>query len=136
MCHLWYFGQRTVLAQRLNAGAHTKKMIPMAVYTIIQGTIIQGFLVRLPSRVLKCIRCSCYIFLMVIEQTIEIPAGPARVELKVTPVNEERHGAEANAEGQAVKSATPHLDALSGIAAHLGDITLEQIREERLSKYM
>jgi hypothetical protein len=88
---------------------------------------------------------------MVLEQTInipadrrvffeflapqELPAGPARVELKVTPVDEEQHGTEANAEEQAVKSATPITDRLSGVAAHLGDITLEQIREERLSKY-
>jgi hypothetical protein len=31
---------------------------------------------------------------------------------------------------------TPRADALSGIAAGLGDITLEQIREERLAKYL
>ena len=64
----------------------------------------------------------------------EIPAGPARVELKVTPVTKKQ--------GQAVPKngnsdqATPRADRLLGIAAHLGDISLEQIREERLAKYL
>jgi hypothetical protein len=31
---------------------------------------------------------------------------------------------------------TPHTDFLSGILASAGDITREQIREERLSKYL
>jgi hypothetical protein len=31
---------------------------------------------------------------------------------------------------------TPHTEYLAGTAAHLGDITLEQIREERLAKYL
>jgi hypothetical protein len=62
----------------------------------------------------------------------EIPAGPARLELKVTPV----HGERGEAEEQTVKSDTPITDRLSGTAAHLGDITLEQIREERLRKYL
>jgi hypothetical protein len=81
---------------------------------------------------------------MVIEQTVDIPAdhrifldvppdipqGKAWVELKVTPVYEESCGAEA----EAAKSATPHADFLSGILAGAGDITLEQIRDERLVK--
>jgi hypothetical protein len=29
-----------------------------------------------------------------------------------------------------------HVDSLLGIASHLGDISLEQIREERLAKYL
>lgn len=33
-------------------------------------------------------------------------------------------------------SSTPHTDFLSGILASAGDITLEQIREERLARYM
>ena len=31
---------------------------------------------------------------------------------------------------------TPHTDALSGILSGLGDITLEQIRDERLAKHL
>jgi len=64
----------------------------------------------------------------------EIPAGPARIELKVTPVTEKQdksvHG-EKN-----VNQATPRADRLLGIAAHLGNISLEDIREERLAKYL
>ena len=87
---------------------------------------------------------------MVIEQTIdipadhrvffeflapqELPAGPARVELRVTPVHEEPCGTEANAEGQAGKPATPHAEALADGASILGNINIEQIREERRLK--
>jgi hypothetical protein len=62
----------------------------------------------------------------------ELPAGRVRLELKLTPVNREQHSEEE----QAAKSATPITDRLSGILASAGDITLEQIREERLRKYM
>ena len=31
---------------------------------------------------------------------------------------------------------TPISDSLTGILSHLGDITIEQIREERLAKYL
>jgi len=34
------------------------------------------------------------------------------------------------------KAHTPLADSLLGVAANLGDITLEQIRDERLSKYL
>jgi len=64
----------------------------------------------------------------------EIPAGPARIELKLTPVTEKQGGSgpEKGSTGQA----TPRADRLLGIAAHLGDISLEEIREERLAKYL
>ena len=86
---------------------------------------------------------------MTIEQTVEIPAdrriffeflapkeiptGPARVELKVTPVSEKQDKIATKKE---VAGATPRADRLLGIAAHIGDISLEQIREERLVKYL
>jgi len=87
---------------------------------------------------------------MIIEQTIEIPAnrkilfeilapkeipaGPARVELKLTPVieNEDR----PIPENGNIDQATPRADRLLGIATHIGDISLEKIREERLAKYL
>ena len=87
---------------------------------------------------------------MVIEQTIEIPvdhrvffeflaprelpAGPARVELKVTPVHEERRDTEAKAKDPAAEPATPAADVLADIAAQLGHINIEQILEERRLK--
>ena len=64
----------------------------------------------------------------------EIPTGPARIELKVTPVTE-KQGRFVLEKGNASQT-TPRADRLLGIAAHLGDISLEEIREERLAKYM
>jgi len=63
----------------------------------------------------------------------EIPAGPARVELKVTPVTEKQGKVAAKKEGS---EQTPRADRLLGIAAHLGNVSLEDIREERLAKYL
>jgi hypothetical protein len=87
---------------------------------------------------------------MIIEQTVEIPAdhriffeffapkeipaGPARVELKVTPFIEKQELSTTKKEGTG--QATPRADRLLGIAAHLGDISLEEIRAERLAKYL
>jgi len=64
----------------------------------------------------------------------EIPAGPARIELKVTPVTE-KQGLSVPEKGS-IDQATPRADRLLGIATHLGDISLEEIREERLAKYL
>jgi len=62
----------------------------------------------------------------------EIPVGPARIELTVTPFTVEQDDpVPVNSEVQA----TPLTEALSGILAHLGDISSEKIREERLAKY-
>jgi len=63
----------------------------------------------------------------------EIPAGPARVELKVTPVIEKHEKAVAK---EKITGSTPRADRLLGIASHLGDISLEEIRAERLAKYL
>jgi len=65
---------------------------------------------------------------------IEIPAGPARIELKVTPVIE-KHDRSVLETGSTSQD-TPRADRLLGIAAHLGNISLEEIREERLAKYL
>ncbi|MCL2720408.1 MAG: hypothetical protein FWD47_03605 [Treponema sp.] len=62
----------------------------------------------------------------------EIPAGPAKVEFKVTPVIETQNKPVPESSNQA----TPRADRLLGIASHLGDITLEEIRAERLAKYL
>jgi hypothetical protein len=63
----------------------------------------------------------------------EIPAGPAKVELKVTPVLGKQ---EKPIPGIVKNSATPITDSLSGILSSLGDISLEEIREQRLAKYL
>ena len=61
----------------------------------------------------------------------EIPTGPARIELQVTLVI----GRQVRSDSKG-GSTTPRADRLLGIASHLGDISLEEIREERLAKYL
>ena len=99
---------------------------------------------------------------MTITQTIEIPAdrrltidlppdvpagAAARFELEVIPFTEQSEKSSAvkpspfriskkELDELLQNAHTPHTDALTGILAHLGDITIEQIREERLAKYL
>jgi len=77
----------------------------------------------------------------------EIPAGKTKVEMKLTPVVEKQDKPSLK---NADDRATPHTDALLGILSQptpladsllgalsdAGDITLEQIREERLAKHL
>ena len=62
----------------------------------------------------------------------EIPAGKARVELKVIPFVNKQDTVQKNDDNRA----TPRADRLLGVLTHLGDISLEEIREERLAKYL
>jgi len=93
---------------------------------------------------------------MTIEKTIEIPAnhritldippqipaGKAQLELKVIPfVNKPDDSGKLRLSKQELdemlqNAQTPISDSLTGILADIGDITIEQIREERLSKYL
>jgi len=76
----------------------------------------------------------------------EIPAGPARVELKVFPVSEKQDEfSPVNVKEAPVSyrllsilgdKPTPRADRFLGIAKELGDITLEQIRDERLARQL
>ena len=85
---------------------------------------------------------------LIIEIPNEIPAGRAQVELKVIPFDKKE---ETSITGTAITSEvsslehtlkclvgvqTPRSDRLLGAAANLGNITLEEIREERLAKYL
>jgi hypothetical protein len=77
---------------------------------------------------------------MTIEQIIEIPADrrlvldlpreiPAgRVRITFTPV--------AGKDDRAGQEDTPLTDWLSGILSHVGDISPDEIRSERLRKYL
>ena len=79
----------------------------------------------------------------------EIPAGKARLELKVTPIDRQETISSESAvsaidnEKSIMDSfseilsgkPTPHADRLLGIANGLGDISHDEIRSERLSKY-
>ena len=82
---------------------------------------------------LKLSTILCYNVSMTIEQTEGILVGPARVELKVTPVIEKQEKTTVKNE---ITGPTPRADRLLGIAYHLGDISLEEIRAERLAKYL
>ncbi|MCL2441207.1 MAG: hypothetical protein FWD14_05665 [Treponema sp.] len=63
----------------------------------------------------------------------EIPAGKAQVELKVIPFKKEEKPEPPLKCLIGVE--TPLADSLLGVAANLGNITLDEIREERLTKY-
>jgi hypothetical protein len=108
----------------------------------------------------------CYIFLMSVTQTVnipanhrltidvppEVPAGPviitftpkaaAQVELKAIPFDKKPANSgklrlsKQDLDEMLRNSQTPISDSLTGILADLGDITIEQIREERLAKYL
>jgi len=67
----------------------------------------------------------------------EIPAGKARIELKVTPVVEEPAPKNADKRAEAEASATPHADALFKILSQIGgNIDPDEIRMERLAKHL
>ena len=76
------------------------------------------------------------------EVPMEIPVGKAQVELKVIPfVNKPDNCGKLRLSKQELdeilrNAQTPISDSLTGILADLGDITIEQIREERLAKYL
>jgi len=66
----------------------------------------------------------------------EIPTGTtACLEIKVFPsvINEEKPVSSLKS---LVGVKTPIADSLLGIAANLGNITLDEIRDERLAKYL
>jgi hypothetical protein len=72
----------------------------------------------------------------------DIPIGKAQIELKIIPFakkpnnNEKLRFSKQELDKILQESKTPHSDALTGILANLGDITVEQIREERLAKHL
>ena len=83
---------------------------------------------------------------MIITQTVEIPAdrcitleipheiptGRARLELNVIPFVKKPETPLKALEGVA----TPIADSLLGVAAHLGNMTLDEIRKEKLVKHL
>ena len=65
----------------------------------------------------------------------EIPAGKAQVELKVIPFVKKEEKPEPPLKCL-IGVKTPHADKLLGAAANLGNITLDEIRDERLAKHL
>ena len=67
-----------------------------------------------------------------------IPPGPARVELKVTPVPARQDkpvpDTSKNLSSSEGSSTTPITDSLVGILSQVDDISIKEIREERLMR--
>ena len=63
---------------------------------------------------------------------IDVPTGKAQVELKVIPfINKQKKSLPKNTGN----SLTPHTDALLKILSNIGEVNIDEIREERLAKY-
>ena len=65
----------------------------------------------------------------------QIPSGKARVELNIIPFAKKDDKSDPPLKALAGIS-TPIADSLLGVAANLGNITLDKIREEKLAKYL
>ena len=72
---------------------------------------------------------------IILEVPPQIPAGRARVELNVIPFVKLDDKPEPPLKTLAEVS-TPIADSLLGVAANLRNITLDEIREENLSKHL
>ena len=72
----------------------------------------------------------------------EVPAGEAQIELKVIPFGKKEEGqkklrlTKQQLDELLQNAETPISDSLTEILSDLGDITIEQIREERLAKHL
>ena len=77
-----------------------------------------------------------------IEVPTELPTGKARIELKVIPFEKQNIPKNngklclTKKELDEMLEKSPITRELTGILSDLGDITIEQIREERLAKYL
>ena len=69
--------------------------------------------------------------LITLEIPPQIPEGKARVEFKVTPFVKENTSALQEKAG-----ATPHTDALLSLLAGIGEVNINEIRDERLAKHL
>jgi len=73
-----------------------------------------------------------------LEVPCEIPTGP--VVLTFTPASAVKHGSAvaitSEKPGEATVRNTPRADRLLGAAMGLGGISLDEIRDERLSKHL
>ena len=66
---------------------------------------------------------------LTIEIPREIPTGKAQFEFKVIPfVNKEEKREETGA--------TPHTDKLLSLLSNIGDVNVDEIRDERLAKHL
>jgi hypothetical protein len=88
---------------------------------------------------------------MIITQTVEIPAdrrvffelppelpiGRAQVELKIIPFTKQENPVpSATMVYNGIDHYTPISDSLVDILAHMGDMSIDEIRKERLAKHL
>ena len=73
---------------------------------------------------------------LIIDVPREIPAGKAVLTFTSAAKSPQFKLSKKELDEIMKTAHTPASDSLSGILAHLGDITVEQIREERLAKYL
>ena len=70
----------------------------------------------------------------------EVPAGEAQIELKVIPFEKKEEGTKklrlTKQQLDEMLEKSPITRELTGILSGLGDITIEQIREERLARHL
>ena len=78
---------------------------------------------------------------LTIEVPSEVPTGRAQVELKVIPFDRKKGSpkklrlTKQQLDEMLRNAETPHTDALLGLLSHMGNITLEEIRDERLARH-
>ena len=65
----------------------------------------------------------------------EVPVGKAQIEVKVFPFVKKEENPTAPLKSL-VDISTPRADRLLGAAANLGNISLDEIREKKLEKYL
>jgi len=74
---------------------------------------------------------------LTIDMPLEVPTGKAQMELKIIPFTKEENPEKIRLTAQMMDEMlqnSPHTRALTGIM-HT-DMTVEEIREERLAKYL
>ena len=59
----------------------------------------------------------------------EVPTGKAKFEIKVIPFVKP-------SQKETDKHSTPHTDALLSIFSNMGEISIDEIRDERLAKHL
>ena len=67
-----------------------------------------------------------------IEVPREVPIGRAQFEFKVIPFVKK----EEKPEPQVITGATPHTDRLLSLLSGIGEVNIDEIRDERLAKHI
>ena len=69
---------------------------------------------------------------LTIEVPHEVPVGKAQVEIKVIPFDKKGE----KAASKIITAATPHTDKLLNLLSNIGEVNVDEIRDERLAKHI